>query len=65
MLGLKMKADSREFVAHLRKNGLLTVAAADNVVRILPPLNIEQQHIDECVERLSTAARSFAEVAPA
>jgi len=65
MLGLKMKADSREFVAHLRQNGLLAVAAADNVVRILPPLNIEQQHIDECVERLSTAARSFAVVAPA
>jgi len=65
MLGLKMKADSREFVAHLRQNGLLAVGAADNVVRILPPLNIEQQHIDECVERLSTAARSFAVVAPA
>ncbi len=65
MLGLKMKADSREFVAHLRKHGLLAVAAADNVVRILPPLNIEQQHIDECVERLSAAARNFAVVAPA
>lgn len=65
MLGIKMKADSRDFVAHLRRNGLLTVAAADNVVRILPPLNIAQQHIDECVERLSTAARSFAVVAPA
>jgi acetylornithine/N-succinyldiaminopimelate aminotransferase len=65
MLGLKMKADSRAFVAHLRHNGLLTVAAADNVVRILPPLNIEQAHIDQCVERLSTAARGFAEVAPA
>ena len=65
MLGLKMKADSRAFVAHLRQHGLLTVAAADNVVRILPPLIIEQQHIDECIDRLSAAARSFAADAPA
>jgi acetylornithine/N-succinyldiaminopimelate aminotransferase len=65
MLGIKMKADSRNFVAHLRQHGLLTVAAADNVVRILPPLVIEQQHIDECVERISAAARSFAAEVPA
>jgi acetylornithine/N-succinyldiaminopimelate aminotransferase len=65
MLGIKMKTDSREFVGRLRKHGLLTVGAADNVVRILPPLVIEQSHIDECVERLSAAARSFAQVVPA
>lgn len=60
MLGLKMKVESRPFVAHLRDNhGLLTVAAGDNVVRILPPLNIEQHHIDECIEKLSAGARDF------
>src|SRR3546814_15843704 len=49
MLGIKLKSESRAFVAHLRDNhGLLTVAAGDNVVRILPPLNIGQGHIDEC-----------------
>ena len=61
MLGLKMKSDSRAFVAHCRDNhGLLTVAAGDNVVRILPPLVIEESHIAECVEKLSAAARSYA-----
>ncbi len=60
MLGVKMKSDSRAFVAHLRDNhGLLTVAAGDNVVRILPPLNIEQGHIDECIEKLSAGAASY------
>ncbi|SFS00600.1 aspartate aminotransferase family protein [Sphingomonas jatrophae] len=60
MLGLKLKGDSRAFVAHLRdEHGLLTVAAGDNVVRILPPLNIEDSHIAECIERLSAGARSF------
>ena len=60
MLGLKLKVDSRAFVAHLRDHhGLLTVAAGDNVVRILPPLVIEERHITECIERLSAGARSF------
>src|SRR5215217_4626776 len=47
MLGVRLKSDSRAFVAHLRTRGILTVAAADNVVRVLPPLNIEEQHIRE------------------
>lgn len=60
MLGVKLKSDSRAFVAHLRDNhALLTVAAGDNVVRILPPLNIEQGHIDECIEKLSAGAASY------
>lgn len=60
MLGLKMKSDSRAFVAHLRDNhGLLTVSAGDNVVRILPPLNIGEAHIRECVEKLSAGAASY------
>jgi acetylornithine/N-succinyldiaminopimelate aminotransferase len=60
MLGLKLTGDSRAFVAHARSNhGLLTVAAGDNVVRILPPLNIDESHIRECVEKLSAAAAAF------
>lgn len=60
MLGLRLKSDSRAFVAHCRDNHhLLTVAAGDNVVRILPPLNIEEHHIAECIEKLSAAARSY------
>ena len=59
MLGLKLKSDSRAFVGHLRGHGLLTVAAGDNVVRILPPLNITEEHIRECVEKLSSAAADY------
>jgi acetylornithine/N-succinyldiaminopimelate aminotransferase len=60
MLGVKLKVDSRAFVAHARDHhGLLTVAAGENVVRILPPLNIEEHHITEFVEKLSAAAASF------
>ena len=63
MLGIKMKepAVSREFVAHLRDNhGLLTVAAGENVFRVLPPLIIDETHIEECIQRLSDGARSYA-----
>ena len=60
MLGLKLKSDSRRFVAHARDNhGLLLVAAGENVARILPPLTIDESHIAECVERLSEAARVY------
>jgi len=60
MLGVKLKSDSRAFVAHCRDHhGLLTVAAGENVVRILPPLVIDESHIAECIEKLSEAARVY------
>jgi acetylornithine/N-succinyldiaminopimelate aminotransferase len=59
MLGIKMKTDSRAFVNWLRSRGLLTVAAGDNVMRILPPLTIEEQHIREFVDTLSAAAAEY------
>ena len=59
MMGLKLKSDSRAFVNHARSHGILLVAAGDNVVRLLPPLIIEEHHIRECVDKLSAAARAF------
>lgn len=64
MLGIKLKADAREFVAHLRDNHqLLTVSAGGNVVRVLPPLVIDERHIAEAVEKLSAGARTFVPLA--
>ena len=65
MLGLKLTdaAEARGFVAHLRDHHqLLTVAAGENVVRILPPLVIDESHVAESVQKLSEAARVY--VAP-
>jgi acetylornithine/N-succinyldiaminopimelate aminotransferase len=59
MLGIKMKTDSRAFVTYLRDHGLLTVAAGDNVMRVLPPLVIGEAEVSEFVERLSEAARAY------
>ena len=60
MLGLKMKVESRPFFVHLRdSHQLLTVAAGDNTLRILPPLVIGDAEIDEFFDKLSAGAASF------
>ena len=62
MLGIKLKTgEARDFVAYLRDDHrILTVAAADNVVRVLPPLVIEDGHVETFVRGLSEAARLYA-----
>jgi len=61
MLGIKMKVESRPFYVHLRDNHqLLTVAAGDNTLRVLPPLVISDAEIDEFFEKLSAGAASYA-----
>ncbi len=49
MLGVKMRVSHREFAEQLREQGLLTSPAEDNVIRILPPLIIEEEHSRECL----------------
>ena len=66
MLGIRLKVEPRDFVAHLRDNHqLLTAAAGDNTLRLVPPLVIEDSHIDEFMDRLSAGAASYAKGATA
>jgi acetylornithine/N-succinyldiaminopimelate aminotransferase len=60
MLGLKMKIEPRGFMVHLRDNHqLLTVAAGDQTLRILPPLVIGDAEMDEFFEKLSAGAADY------
>jgi acetylornithine/N-succinyldiaminopimelate aminotransferase len=60
MLGLKMKVESRPFFVHLRDNHqLLTVAAGDQTIRVIPPLVIGDAEIEEFFDKLSAGAASF------
>ena len=59
MLGLKCRALNTDVVKAGYDALLLTVPAADNVVRILPPLNISDEEISEAVRRLDQAAVSL------
>ena len=56
MMGLKCKATNIDVVNAGYANELLTVPAADNAIRLLPPLNITEDEISEAVERLDKAA---------
>jgi acetylornithine/N-succinyldiaminopimelate aminotransferase len=57
MLGMECVVPAGEMVGRLREEGLLTVPAAENVVRIVPPLIIGAEQVDEALailERVST-----------
>jgi acetylornithine/N-succinyldiaminopimelate aminotransferase len=54
MIGLKLgpKIDSVALIGSLREEGLLTVPAAENVIRLLPPLIVEESHVDKAMAAL-------------
>jgi acetylornithine/N-succinyldiaminopimelate aminotransferase len=60
MLGVRLHEGTvnGDFVAAGRANGLLTVPAGDNVVRVMPPLNITDEDLAEGVARLDAACRA-------
>ncbi len=59
MQGIKCVVTNTDLQAALRNEGLLTVTAGDNVTRLLPPLNIEERHIDEAVAILTKVAENW------
>jgi acetylornithine/N-succinyldiaminopimelate aminotransferase len=59
MLGLKMRVPNTEFIDALRAHGMLAIGAGDNVVRLLPPLIIDESHVREAMEKLSATAHQF------
>lgn len=62
MLGLRLKQAvvNSDYIAELYRQGLLVVGAGDNVIRILPPLTVNEAEVDEAIEKLSAAATKFA-----
>src|SRR3546814_11878712 len=63
MLGLKCVVTNTDLVARLREEGLLTVGAAENVVRLLPPLIIEDRQVEEAVQAIERACSAIAQAA--
>lgn len=59
ILGLKCKIPNSELVDALRDRGMLAVGAGDNVVRILPPLIIDEDHVREAITILGDACASL------
>ncbi len=63
MLGLKCKPAPAEVVRAGHAAGILTIAAADHVLRLLPALNIPDDDIAEALTRLDRAATALAKAA--
>jgi acetylornithine/N-succinyldiaminopimelate aminotransferase len=59
LTGVKCVVPNTEMVDRLRGAGLLSVGAGDNVVRLLPPLIIEERHIDEAMGIIEGVARQW------
>ena len=60
LVGLRCHVGNGAMVDTLRGEGLLTVAAGDNVVRLLPPLIIDASHVGEAVAILDRVAGAWA-----
>ena len=63
LLGLRCVVPNGDMMARLREQGLLTVAAAENVLRLVPPLIIEESHIDEAMGILERVCADWARAA--
>ena len=59
MIGIKCKVTNLDVVKAGYEHGLLTVPAGDNVIRLLPPLNITHADISATLEKLDQAALSL------
>ena len=64
LVGLRARVPAGELVDALRAEKMLTVAAGDNVVRLLPPLIVSEQEIAEGIDRLDRACAKLSRAAP-
>jgi len=57
--GLKLVPNAKEFAVKLEDAGLLVPTAAENVIRMLPPLIVEQKHIDEALTAIDKVCADY------
>ena len=50
LIGIQLYTEQAKFIKQLMENKLLTIRAAENVVRILPPLNVKKNEIDKALK---------------
>ena len=46
LIGIQLYKDQTSFIKKLMQNKLLTIRASENVIRILPPLNVKKSELD-------------------
>ena len=50
LIGIQLKLDQTKFIKKLMDNKLLTIRAAENVVRVLPPLNVKKSEVNQALK---------------
>ena len=59
LIGMQLHFDQSKFIKSLEKNYLLTIRAAENVIRILPPLNVKKNEIDLALKIIKKVCREY------
>ena len=59
LIGIQVNVDLGIFINKLTKNKLLTIRAAENVVRILPPLNVKKKEIDLALKIINDVCSEY------
>ncbi len=57
--GLKMLVDNVEFIKKLMNHKMLTVKAEENVIRLFPPLIVENKELDEAINKIEKACKEM------
>tara|TARA_B100000886_G_scaffold314548_1_gene251905 strand:- start:1519 stop:2682 length:1164 start_codon:yes stop_codon:yes gene_type:complete len=59
LIGIQLFDDQTNFIKKLMQNKLLTIRAAENVIRILPPLNVKKNEIDMALKIINKVCREI------
>ena len=59
LIGLQLHSDQTKFIQKLMDNKLLTIRAAENVVRILPPLNVKKKEINMAIKIIKKVCLTY------
>ena len=59
LIGLKLQKDQSNFIKKLMDNRLLTIRAAENVVRILPPLNVKKSELNLAIKIIKKVCSEY------
>ena len=59
LIGVKLRVDQTKFIKKLMENKLLTIRAAENVVRVLPPLNVSKKELDQAIKIFDKVCKTY------
>jgi len=59
LIGIQLHFDQSKFIKSLEKNYLLTIRAAENVIRILPPLNVKKNEINLALKIIKKVCKEY------